>query len=165
MRISYVRRLVKLVEESDVDSFEYSFSPFGLKINTLKIENRRDSQKTIEHLAQIAERKPEPSVSVEPKFIIVKESHGRVTLKSPEVATFYWREDKSEVAYPLRDTLRSFLKRRRHIGVGDILGYYEYLNHMFKIKAPCSGEIIRTYVRDKMSIEYNQLLFKIKVKK
>ncbi|MEK6945334.1 MAG: hypothetical protein AABW63_00915 [Nanoarchaeota archaeon] len=151
MRLSYIKRLVKLVEESSIDSLELS-SWFS----RLKVVNRLP--KTIEKIVQSVEKKFELSTSVEKHLFI---GHEYDYIKSNYPGTFYWSEDKSLPS--------SKLKWKQEIKKGDVLGYLDhfeglYGNLMTEVFAPCDGYILRTKVRNGQKVKEEAKLFLIYVK-
>jgi biotin carboxyl carrier protein len=160
MRFSYVKKIVKIVEQSDIESLDLSFSPLGVRLSGLNVVNRGDSKKTIERVVQVVERKPEPSTTIEKKFTLF---HGDCDyIKANYAGTFYWSQDKS-MPY-------SKLKWRQEIREGDVLGYLGHFEELFgplmtEVLSPCDGHILRTKVKNEQKVARGDKLFLVYVKK
>ena len=138
MNYDKIKRLVKIVEESDIDSLELYFNFFGIKLYGFTVTKPRGAKRTIERRVK--------------ESIPIAEGPVCYEVKSEMVGTFYWNEDKSR---------RRFLRRKHKVKKGDILGYIEALKHMNEITSPCSGRIVKVYAKNDRPVDYGKVLFGI----
>ncbi len=146
MNYHKIKRLIGIVEESDISSLEISWI-WGRRVFIQKRSScgcnvqpvpDKGPIKTIEEVAK-------PKLDG-PKYDYVV---------APNVGTFYWNEDKMRGPK---------LKKRDEIEEGHIVGYYEALNIMHEIVSPYNGKITHVYINDGKPIESGQNLFRIRLK-
>jgi len=157
-----IRKLVKLVEESDIAQLE--FSSWGRKI---KITKRYDSngyrhQGAVPTEIVLPERNlappPAPAQAV-PVVYAAKESASEtpantddkyVAIKSPMVGTFYTSPEPS--APP-------FVEVGQVIAAGQVVCIVEAMKLMNEIESEIEGKIVKRLVENAQPIEFGQTLF------
>jgi biotin carboxyl carrier protein len=143
MNADYIRMLLLIAGEANLESLEVNRWFSSVKI----LKSRRNPQRTIERKVQAPIFIPEP--------MPVLQGPVCYEVKSPEVGTFYWNQDKSR---------RRFLRKKHPVKEGDVLGYLEFLGHRKEITSPCDGKIVRVYARHGRRFDYGAPLFGIEAK-
>lgn len=161
MDLNYLRRLVKVFDESTLDNLEIEEE--GIKIKLARTKSNNIINYTIPEptqLVQQAQAQPAPRViQSEPKekpgIKIVTEEHVDLfEIKSPMVGTFY--RSPSPDADP-------FVEVGQSIHKGQVLCIIEAMKLMNQIESELSGTIEKILVESGKPVEYGQPLFLIKV--
>ena len=159
MDISYVKKIIKLVENSGVDEIEIEEE--GKKIRVAK--NR--PQPTMAYQIPVPPPAPSyhpfpqaapapaaseaaPSVPAEPSTP-EKKFH---EVRSPIVGTFY--------RAPSPDA-ESYVEPGQDVKAGDVLCIVEAMKLMNEIESDIAGKIVKVMVENAKPVEYNQVLFLI----
>ena len=156
MRESKIRKLIKLVEESDIDELEVS--SWGRKVRITKKLTRQQNPATdvnVENTRTITipekkETKP-PSVNQ-----VDKETDNLVPIKSPMVGTFY--------RAPSPDT-KPYVEMNQMIAVGQVVCIVEAMKLMNEIEAEIAGRVAKILVDNGKPVEFGQTLFLIEPSK
>jgi len=153
-REAEIRKLIRLLEESDVDEIEVS--RWGTKI---RVARRRKGQGEPEG-GDSADSMPMPHITVPPKRVteVVPgeesgQTKGLFEIRSPMVGTFY------RAASPDADP---FVEEGDKVKAGQVLCIIEAMKVMNQIESEVSGEITRVLVDNATPVEYNQGLFLVK---
>ena len=152
MDLSIVKKLLRLIEESDVNEIELEEK--GTKIRITKNSNQ------VIHSAPFYQPQPVQQTSAVPQQIAQqtvstekveskKEYH---ELRSPIVGTFYRSPSPDAAAYVEVGT---------KVSPGKVLAIVEAMKLMNEIESDVSGTIVQVMVENGKPIEYNQVLFLI----
>lgn len=158
MDISYIKKIIKLVENSDVDEVEieeegkkvrvaknrpqpmaYQF-PIPTQIPAL---NQLPLASSVAAPAQLTS----PSAASEEKAKAEKKHH---EVRSPIVGTFY--RAPSPDAEP-------YVEVGQEVKVGDVMCIVEAMKLMNEIESDVAGKIVKIMVENAKPVEYNQVLF------
>jgi acetyl-CoA carboxylase biotin carboxyl carrier protein len=159
MWVSKIRKLIKLVEESDIGELEVS--GWGQKV--------RISKKPKE-VGQPASEKPTANITVEPKIEpvavasapapaipkepakIIEDTDHFVHIKSPMVGTFY--------RAPAPDA-KPYVESNQQITVGQVVCIIEAMKLMNEIESEVAGRVAKILVENGKPVEFGQTLFLI----
>lgn len=153
MNIANIKKLIKLVESSQINELEVQDE--ALQIRIVKnatggsfvappqvIHSSPHVQAPAEYSTQIHEAKVEKAASVGNENV--------VEVRSPMVGTFY-RSPAPDAA--------SYVNEGDVIKPGQILCIIEAMKLMNEIEAEISGKIVKILVENAQPVEYNQPLF------
>ncbi|MBM2845868.1 MAG: accB [Bacteroidetes bacterium] len=148
MDLSYVKKLVKLLSESDVDEVEIEEE--GKRIRVAK--HARNPTGGSQNGAMSAVMIPAPQAAPAPPTpaAAVPESIKYHEIKSPIVGTFY--KSPAPDAAP-------FVEIGTLIQPGTVLCIVEAMKLMNEIEADVSGKIVKVMVESGQPVEYGQTLF------
>jgi len=155
MRESEIRQLIKLVEESDIESLEVRRFFRTIRISKRRQDNRNGSSGAHQghHLVDIVATPPAhvaaPIPAPVPAPPPVAPSN-LVEVKAPMVGTFY--RAPAPGAAP-------FVDINKQIAPGDVLCIIEAMKLMNEIEAEQGGRITKILVEDGQPIEFGQPLF------
>jgi len=148
MRESKLRKLVKLVEESDIDELE--LSRWGAKIRIIR---RRASEAKVAPMAGEGDQSSPQvmeAVSQEEAQPEEKPQENYHEIKSPMVGTFY--------RAPAPD-VEPYVQEGQFVKKGDVVCIVEAMKLMNEIESEVSGRIVKTLVENSHPVEYDQPLF------
>lgn len=136
MSIKEVKKLMELLEKSNLDSIEYKDENFEVKL-------KKPS------MVQSA-----PLLSSAPQVELIKEETSDLyeTINAPLVGVFYSKPSPDKDAY---------VTKGKQVSEGDILCIIEAMKVMNEIKATKSGIIEEILVNDGDAVSFDQPLFKI----
>jgi acetyl-CoA carboxylase biotin carboxyl carrier protein len=155
MDISYIKKIIKLVEHSSIDELELEEEGKKIKVaRNRKAESYDQTQAVMPApVSNIAH--PQASQSVEPAKTVVqvpsKESQYH-EIRSPIVGTFY--------RAPAPDA-EPYVEIGQAVKVGSVLCIVEAMKLMNEIESDCDGAIMKIMVENGKPVEYNQVLFLI----
>lgn len=160
MDLSYIKKIIKLVEHSEVDEVEIEEE--GKKIKVVKNRLQTSAAYQIPFPPTIPQyhpvqptanptvpspvpsaAEPQPKAKAEPKY------H---EIRSPIVGTFY------RAPSPDAD---SYVEPGQVIKPGDVLCIIEAMKLMNEIESDIAGKIVKVLVDNAKPVEYNQVLFHI----
>jgi acetyl-CoA carboxylase biotin carboxyl carrier protein len=146
MDIAYLKKLVKIVEQSTVDVIEIEEE--GLKIRVAKnthptVTPVHPHTPTLEHIPVSPHPEPVSVVSPETKYI---------EIKSPIVGTFY-RAPAPDAA--------PYIEVGQIVQTKQVLCIIEAMKLMNEIESDVSGRVVKILVENGQPVEYNQILFLI----
>lgn len=146
MDLSYVKKLIKLVSESDIDEVEIEEE--GKKVRVAKSPHRHAPPLyTVPQPVAL----PAPAPSAPPLPVAVQGLPANVReIKSPIVGTFY-RSPAPDAA--------PFVEIGAAIQPGSVLCIVEAMKLMNEIESDVSGKILRILVENGQPVEYDQTLF------
>ncbi|MFN0158788.1 MAG: acetyl-CoA carboxylase biotin carboxyl carrier protein [Bacteroidota bacterium] len=153
MDLSYVKKLIKLVSESDVEEIEIEEE--GKKIRIAKSKNHLVAgpavvmPQTIQVPASLS-APSESAVVQEPQGSSVAANAKLHEVKSPIVGTFY--RSPAPDASP-------FVEIGSVIQPGTVLCIIEAMKLMNEIESDVSGKIVKAFVESGQPVEYDQTLF------
>ena len=152
MNENYIKKLIKLVEESEIEALEVS--SWGRKIRiTQKLSQSSNGHSYAPPVMQSAPVAPAPQatapVSAEPAPV---ENDKLVPVLSPMVGTFY--------ASPSPDA-DPYVSINQKITSGQVVCIVEAMKLMNEIEAEASGRIVKILVENAQPVEYGQTIFLI----
>jgi acetyl-CoA carboxylase biotin carboxyl carrier protein len=165
MRIDEIRRLIKLVEESQINELEVR--SWWSRVRILK---RSESAPAgpIPHVVTVPAPAAGPAVSagrreasppVEPApgglapVADSGEEAGLVAVRSPMVGTFYRAPSPSAPPY---------VDVGHHVSVGQVVCIVEAMKLMNEIESEVAGAVAKMLVQNGMPVEFNQPLFLVR---
>ncbi len=160
MDLAYVKKVIKLIEKSEVDEIEIEEE--GKKIRVAKHKNSQPP-----YVAQAGLQNPAvapqtqqltvnpsalPSSALPPAQSPVKTEARLHEVRSPIVGTFY--------RAPAPDA-ESYVEVGQTVSVGKVLCIVEAMKLMNEIESDVNGRIAQILVENGKPVEYNQVLFLI----
>jgi len=152
MELSYIRKIIKLVENSEVDEIEIEEE--GKKIRVAK-SKPFPANYQIPLPAQYPPAPPAapaPAAAAPPAEQKPKPEKQYHEVKSPIVGTFY--RAPSPDAEP-------YVEAGQQIKEGDVLCIVEAMKLMNEIESDIAGKVVKIMVENAKPVEYNQVLFLI----
>jgi acetyl-CoA carboxylase biotin carboxyl carrier protein len=156
MRELFIRKLIKMVEQSDIDSLEVS--SWGRKVRIIKNSGGSNGNHSVGVVAA-----PQPAISVAPvqtapvEVVPIEPAPAPAPsghlLTAPMVGTFYRK--------PAPDA-KSFVEVGDTVKVGQTVCIVEAMKLMNEIVSDADGTIAAIMVEDGQPVEYGQALFEIK---
>lgn len=147
MNISFLKKLVEIVESSDIDELEVRRwwtkvritrrHPSGRSNPVVMVENKRSEATT----QQVETKQPTEVKQVEEKHL---------EIKSPMVGTFY--RAPSPGAKP-------YVEVGDRVEKGQVVCIIEAMKLMNEIQSEVSGRIVKILVENAQPVEYGQTLF------
>ena len=168
MQVDEIRRLVKLVEESDIDQLEVRRWWTVVRILKRSGNHRSEAPATVVAVPApspvpspppppIAERPAAlstPAAAPAPaKIEVPAAEEGLVEIRSPMVGTFYRAPNPN--APP-------FVEVGSRVEVGRVVCIVEAMKLMNEIEAETAGTVVRILVQNAQPVEFNQPLFLIR---
>lgn len=160
MNEKYIKKLIRLVEESDIESLEVSNWGRKVKITQRRPASSNGSGESVAYVQPIvsAPRVEVPGqspVTAAPTPMVAPpaEDTGRlVAIKSPMVGTFY--AAPSPEANP-------YVSLNEKIAVGQVVCIVEAMKLMNEIESEVSGRVAKILVENAQPVEFGQELFLI----
>jgi acetyl-CoA carboxylase biotin carboxyl carrier protein len=154
MDLSYIKKIIRLVENSDVDEIEIEEE--GKKIRVAK---RQNSLGTYQSLPQPQPYAMPPVVPAPLPPAEKKETETKAKpevqyheIRSPIVGTFY--RAPSPDAEP-------YVEVGQTVKAGDVLCIVEAMKLMNEIESDIDGKVVKILVENGKPVEYNQVLFHV----
>lgn len=159
MNVNYIRKLIRLVEESDIEALEVSSWGRTVKI-THRSAGGTNGHRATAVVTETASAAPTPPPAAAPAptppettASSADESTDRlVPIKSPMVGTFY--------AAPAPDA-DPYVSLNEKITAGQVVCIVEAMKLMNEIEAEVSGRVARICVENGQPVEFGQVLFLI----
>jgi len=155
MRVSKIRKLIKLVEESDIGELEVG--GWGQKVRITKKPKQTNNPITDQSVTAITvEPKSETTIKTQtvptelPKM--VEETDHLVPIKSPMVGTFY--------RAPAPDA-KPYVELNQQIAAGQVVCIIEAMKLMNEIESEIAGRVAKILVENAKPVEFGQALFLI----
>ncbi|MGH8015219.1 MAG: acetyl-CoA carboxylase biotin carboxyl carrier protein [Candidatus Zixiibacteriota bacterium] len=163
MREAYIKKLIRLVEESKIESLE--ISSWGRKIKITqphKHSANGDNHKTAV-LEQVVYTNPNPTpgqlaapasapATPQPAPVAVADSGKTVIIKSPMVGTFYSAPSPEAAPY---------VSVNQKVTAGQVVCIVEAMKLMNEIESEFSGRVIKIMAENGTPVEFGQDLFLI----
>ncbi|MCJ7577062.1 MAG: acetyl-CoA carboxylase biotin carboxyl carrier protein [candidate division Zixibacteria bacterium] len=155
MRVSKIRKLIKLVEESDIGELEVG--GWGQKVRITKKPKQTNNPTTDQSVTAITvEPKSESTaktqtVPAEPPKMAEETDH-LVPIKSPMVGTFY--------RAPAPDA-KPYVELNQQIAAGQVVCVIEAMKLMNEIESEVAGRVAKILVENAKPVEFGQSLFLI----
>lgn len=162
MNVNYIKRLIRLVEESEIDSLEVT--SWGRKIRiTQKASNssngHNDAPPVIHTVAPthvvaapVAAANATMTATPPTATAVSADNKQLVEIKSPMVGTFY--------AAPSPDS-PPYVSLNERITVGQVVCIVEAMKLMNEIESEVSGTVTRVLAENGKPVEFGQVLFLI----
>jgi acetyl-CoA carboxylase biotin carboxyl carrier protein len=155
MDFNQIKRLVKLVESSEVTELELEednqYIRISKKVKTQQVAYQPNMPMMISSLSDQAQK----SIEVETKVTNKDEPQANVhEVLSPMVGTFYRAPAPDADAY---------VKVGDNVSAGSILCIVEAMKLMNEIESDVSGKVVKIFVENGKPVEYNQPLFLIQL--
>ena len=151
MREAKIRRLIKILEESNIEELEISTWRGKIRI-TKKLSNHANSNsdsansETLIKLNPVSEKaKPQPPTDSE-----TESAEHLIPIKSPMVGTFHRAPAPGAKAY---------VELNQEIGKGQVVCIVEAMKLMNEIEAEISGKVVKICVESGKPVEYGLALF------
>uniref|UniRef100_A0A7C4U7S9 Biotin carboxyl carrier protein of acetyl-CoA carboxylase n=1 Tax=candidate division WOR-3 bacterium TaxID=2052148 RepID=A0A7C4U7S9_UNCW3 len=151
MKIEFIKKLIELLENSNINEIE--IKRFGTHLKIVKTRNQviTTSQEPFINLpvsnTKVIEKKEEVK---EEKKEEVKEKKEYISIKSPMVGTFY--------RAPAPDA-PPFVELGDVVKQGQTVCIIEAMKIMNEIKAEVSGKVVEIPVKNEQPVEFGQVLF------
>jgi acetyl-CoA carboxylase biotin carboxyl carrier protein len=168
MRVEEIRRLIKLVEESQINELEVRRWWSRVRIQK-KADNHRGGETTLVPIAApapmaaaapaaAARESGAPASSAKaaqalPSAPDVIDTAGLVTIHSPMVGTFY------RASSP---TSQPYVETNQRIEAGQVVCIVEAMKLMNEIESEVAGVVERILVQNGQPVEFNQPLFLVR---
>jgi len=149
MRESAIRRLIKLVEESQIEELEVS--RWGKKVRISKKARAAPAGQAEPGATEVIATSPAlPEQKATKPELVEKKTDSLPAIKSPMVGTFY------RASAPGTEP---FVKVGQVIEKGQVVCIVEAMKLMNEIESDVSGRIVKILVEDTQPVEYGQELF------
>ena len=162
MNEKYIRQLIRLVEESDIESLEVSSWGRRVKITQRLTGSANGNSEQPAVIQQVAPASPPASPppqpapeqpTAAPEAPPVTEDTSRLEpIKSPMVGTFY--------AAPAPDA-DQYVTLNQKITVGQVVCIVEAMKLMNEIESEVSGRVAKIAVQNSEPVEFGQTIFLI----
>jgi acetyl-CoA carboxylase biotin carboxyl carrier protein len=155
MRVSKIRKLIKLVEESGIGELEVG--GWGQKVRITKKPKQTNNPTADQSVTAITvEPKSETTaktqtVPMEPPKMVEETDH-LVPIKSPMVGTFY--------RAPAPDA-KPYVELNQQIAAGQVVCIIEAMKLMNEIESEVAGRVAKILVENAKPVEFGQSLFLI----
>lgn len=151
MDLSYIKKVIKLVEKSEVDEIEIEEE--GKKIRVAKHRHAQAGYPPpAMYPVPVAAPPVAPSAGPEVAPPAAKPEKKYHEIKSPIVGTFY-RAPAPDAA--------TYVEIGQEVKVGSVLCIVEAMKLMNEIESDVSGRVAQVLVENGKPVEYNQVLFLI----
>jgi acetyl-CoA carboxylase biotin carboxyl carrier protein len=148
MDIRKVKKLIELLEESNIDELEIKEGEESVRISR---NSAAKSMLAPQYIGQPMMQAPAPAAAAPAEAPKAQEPNGHI-IKSPMVGTFYRSPSPSSP---------SFIEVGQHVKVGDVICIIEAMKMMNQIEADKSGVIEAILVDDAEPVEFDQSLITI----
>lgn len=149
MDINLLKKLIKLVEQSDITEFSVQEGDLKVKISKNSKGSALVNVQPPTLISPTVSQKPEIETSIVPSVEVKSNLH---EIKSPIVGTFY------RAPAPDADP---YVKVGDVVSAGTVLCIVEAMKLMNEIESDVSGKIVKILVDNATPVEYNQPLFLI----
>jgi len=162
MNEKYIRQLIRLVEESDIESLEVSTWGRRVKITQRLTGSANGNSEQPAVIQQVAPAPPPVPPSPQPAPEqptaapeappVAEDTSRLVPIKSPMVGTFY--------AAPAPDA-DQYVTLNQKITVGQVVCIVEAMKLMNEIESEVSGRVAKIAVQNSEPVEFGQTIFLI----
>ena len=147
MDIRKIKKLIELIEESDIAEIEITEGEESVRINRYS--------SAVAPAAPIAIAPVAPPIAISPAAVPqleAEETYSGHTVKSPMVGTFYSSSSPGS---------KAFVEVGQSVNAGETLCIIEAMKILNQIEADKSGKITKILAENSQPIEYDQPLFVI----
>ena len=156
MNENYIKKLIRLVEESEIESLEVS--SWGRKVKILQkavsSNGKGESHAVLQPMVQASA--PQPASVQQPQAAPAQEPAAKtdnlIPVTSPMVGTFY--------SSPSPDS-DPYVSVNQKVAVGQVVCIVEAMKLMNEIESEVSGRIVQVLVENAQPVEYGQTLYLI----
>jgi acetyl-CoA carboxylase biotin carboxyl carrier protein len=153
MDLSFIKSLIKAVDQSSIDSVDIERGGTRVRISKTPPAAASGPGAPVPAVPVSAPTAPAAPAALEPDTsAVAAPASNLVDVTSPMVGTFY--------AAPAPDA-PSYAKVGQQVGVGDTLCIIEAMKLMNELEAEVSGTIAEICVQNAEPVEYGQVLFRI----
>lgn len=157
MNEKYIRSLIRLVEDSEIESLEISSWGRKIRITQRLASNSNGQGQVVTMMAPpVAGPAPipaaAPAVSAVPSEPIADTTSNLVEIKSPMVGTFYRAPSPDADLY---------ISLNEKVTEGQVVCIVEAMKLMNEIESEVSGRVVEILVENAKPIEFGQVLFLI----
>jgi acetyl-CoA carboxylase biotin carboxyl carrier protein len=155
MNLSYIKKIIKLVENSSIDELELDEEGTKIKVarnrnSGILVQTPNYIPSSIQHT--VAPHPPQQVESVHPASANVQQDVKYHEIRSPIVGTFY--RAPSPDAEP-------YVEVGQSVQVGSVMCIVEAMKLMNEIESDCTGTVVNIVAENGKPVEYNQVLFLI----
>ncbi len=153
MNENYIKKLIKLVEESEIESLE--ISSWGKKVKiTQKLNSAVGGQAPMQMYAPpVAAAAPAPAPAAAPVADAAPSGNDKlVPVVSPMVGTFYTAPSPDADPY---------VSLNQKVSNGQVVCIVEAMKLMNEIEVEASGRVVKILVENGQPVEYGQTMFLI----
>ncbi|MFH0990532.1 MAG: acetyl-CoA carboxylase biotin carboxyl carrier protein [bacterium] len=158
MDLAYIKKVIKLVEKSEIDEIEIEEE--GKKIRVAKGKSGQIIYQQVPYPPQAPYAPPAPPTPAEPapqpkppvESEVSKPVISYHEIRSPIVGTFY-RAPAPDAA--------PYVEVGQHVKSGAVLCIVEAMKLMNEIESDVEGKVLKVLVENGKPVEYNQVLFHI----
>ncbi len=155
MNLSYIKKIIKLVENSAIDELELEEEGTKIKIARNRnsgtfVQSANTAAAAIQQTVQARNLKQPESVN--PALSNVSSEPNYHEIRSPIVGTFY--------RAPSPDA-ESYVEVGQAVQVGSVMCIVEAMKLMNEIESDCNGTVVKIIAENGKPVEYNQVLFLI----
>lgn len=146
MDIRKVKKLIELLEESNIDELEIKEGEESVRISRNSGAVQASVPQYISQPAPVAAPAPAPAAAPAPEAQAEPQINGHV-IKSPMVGTFYRSPSP---------TAKAFVEVGQSVKAGDVVCIVEAMKMMNQIEADKSGTIAEILVENGQPVEFDQ---------
>ena len=155
MNEKYIKKLIRMVEDSDIESLEVS--NWGRKVRITQrlsaSSNGSSESAVVQPIVAATRVEPAPAAPAAPVEAPPVEDTGRlVAIKSPMVGTFYAAPSPESDPY---------VSLNEKITVDQVVCIVEAMKLMNEIESEVSGRVVKILVENAQPVEFGQDLFLI----
>lgn len=154
MDLNLIKRLIKLVDTSDITDLEVEENGLRVKIGKNTVVNQQVTMPAPLSVQPVVQTAQPQFESVKNEKEVSSTSEKFHEIKSPIVGTFY------RAPAPDAD---SYVQVGDSVSPGTVLCIVEAMKLMNEIESDTSGKIVKILVENGKPVEYNQPLFLLKV--
>ncbi len=152
MNLSYIKKIIKLVEHSSIDELELEEE--GTKIKVARNRNSGVYVQTAQAapLSALPSHNSQHMESTKPVATNTLPNLQYHEVRSPIVGTFY--------RAPAPD-VEPYIEIGQSVKIGTVLCIVEAMKLMNEIESDCDGTVVKIIAENGKPVEYNQILFLI----
>ena len=146
MGLRKIKKLIEMLQESDLNEIEVKEGEESVRINRKKEVNINPAS------SQVSISAPAPQQSVSPPAIEEKPTHELAKITSPMVGTFYRSPAPGKPA---------FVEIGQKVKAGDVVCIVEAMKMMNQVKSDVDGVVREIHIEDGQPVEFDQPLISI----
>jgi acetyl-CoA carboxylase biotin carboxyl carrier protein len=153
MKEKTIRKLIQLVEESDIEQLEVT--SWGRKVRITKSMsggNGHSDQPAVVRNIPIPSNQPQSAETAPTPITPTESTAGLIEVKAPMVGTFYTAPAPDATPY---------VSLNQKIEIGQVICIVEAMKLMNEIEAEIAGRVTKVMVEDGQPVEFGQVLFLI----
>ena len=146
MDLRKIKKLIEMLQESDLNEIEVKEGEESVRINRKKEVNINPAA------SQVSISAPAPQQSVSPPAIEEEPTHELTKITSPMVGTFYRSPAPGKPA---------FVEIGQKVKAGDVVCIVEAMKMMNQVKSDVDGVVREIHIEDGQPVEFDQPLISI----